>query len=103
MQTERFPLPAGRELLAGSSRRNLPACPGLAFNVPVRESRLFPQFPRGALMILRRFSALLLAGAVLFLGFATVTAQEKKEDKKSEEGRKGTVTGLVTAKGPNLK
>jgi hypothetical protein len=52
-------------------------------------------------MILRRVSALLLAGAVLSLGFATVAAQDKKDDKKSEEGRKGTVTGVVTAKGPN--
>jgi hypothetical protein len=30
-----------------------------------------------------------------------VLAQEKKDDKKKDEPRKGTVTGVVSAKGPN--
>lgn len=52
-------------------------------------------------MVLQRYFSMMLAGGILFLGFATVAAQDKKDDKKSEEGRKGTVTGIVTAKGPN--
>jgi hypothetical protein len=44
----------------------------------------------------------LLATGVLMIGLAiTADAQDKKEPKKDEE-RKGTVTGLVTAKGDNF-
>src|SRR5688572_8826327 len=39
----------------------------------------------------------MLAGFVASSAFA----EDKKDEKKGEEGRKGTVTGVVTAKGPN--
>jgi hypothetical protein len=40
--------------------------------------------------------------AFLALGVCLIAgAQDKKPDEKKEEGRKGTVTGLVTAKGDN--
>lgn len=51
-------------------------------------------------MLTRRCFCLLLVGGILPLGLGAATAQEKK-DSKDEKGRKGTVTGLVTAKGPN--
>ena len=52
-------------------------------------------------MLTRRCFSLALAGGFLFLGLATALAQEKKEEPKDEKNRKGTVTGIVTAKGPN--
>ncbi len=39
--------------------------------------------------------------AVLGLACSASAAQDKKDDKKKDETRKGTVTGIVSAKGPN--
>lgn len=50
----------------------------------------------------RRFARLLTAGLFGLLLAAAAPADDKKPaDKKSEKERKGTVTGVVTAKGPN--
>lgn len=51
--------------------------------------------------MLRRAFTCVLAVAVAGLLAAALPADDKKEGKKSEEGRKGTVTGVVTAKGDN--
>ena len=53
-------------------------------------------------MTITRSFAGLLAVSLLALGVAGLSAaDDKKEGKNAEEGRKGTVTGVVTAKGPN--
>lgn len=52
-------------------------------------------------MLARRCFALFLAAGVLTLGLGVVTGDEKKDEKKKDEERKGTVTGVVTAKAEN--
>ena len=52
-------------------------------------------------MTRRCFACLLALGLVAPALAAPKKADEKKTDKKGEEGRKGTVTGVVTAKGDN--
>ena len=47
------------------------------------------------------FPRLLLSGLLLMASGFLVLAQDKKDDKKKDEPRKGTVTGVVSAKGPN--
>ena len=49
----------------------------------------------------RSFAWSLFAVAAVGFGLAAGTAQDRKDDKKKEETRKGTVTGLVTARGDN--
>jgi hypothetical protein len=49
----------------------------------------------------RSFPWFLFAAAALGFSLMADAAQEKKDDKQKEETRKGTVTGLVTAKGDN--
>ncbi len=47
------------------------------------------------------FSRLALAGFLLAALSALAAGQEKKDEKKKDEPRKGTVTGMVSAKGDN--
>ena len=44
---------------------------------------------------------LVLSGLLLMASGFLAMAQDKKDDKKKDEPRKGTVTGVVSAKGPN--
>ncbi len=43
-----------------------------------------------------------LAVSVLTIGMAIVARADEKKDAKKDEARKGTVTGIVTAKGDNF-
>ena len=52
-------------------------------------------------MTRRSLAWLLALGLVTPVVAAPQKAEEKKDEKKDEKGRKGTVTGIVTAKGDN--